>query len=285
LGDGFHAAIAAPALRPVNRARSTCHKPIAAMSLLSRIFALGVLLVTAGPLARCASLRIFAASSLSTALQEAAPVYAAAHGGDRIRLAFGASGTLARQIREGAPADVFISADETQIDRLLESGMLLRETRRALLANTLVVIVSAEGGPSLAALADLRGAAFRRLAIGDPATVPAGVYAREHLEKNGLWTHLSEKLLPVDSVRAALAAVESGNADAGFVYKTDALASHKVRIALEIPRAEGPCIVYVAAVVAGSKQGASAKAFLTWLASAEAQAIFLKHGFLSPGSD
>jgi molybdate transport system substrate-binding protein len=284
LRDGFHAAIAAPALRPVNRARSTCHKPIAAMSLLSRIFALGVLLVTAEPLARCASLRVFAASSLSTALQEAAPVYSAKRE-DTVRLAFGASGTLARQIREGAPADVFISADKTQIDRLLESGMLLRESRRTLLANTLVVIVTAEGGPSLAALADLRGAAFRRLAIGDPATVPAGVYAREHLEKNGLWTHLSEKLLPVDSVRAALAAVESGNADAGFVYKTDALASHKVRIALEIPRAEGPCIVYVAAVVAGSKQGASAKAFLTWLASAEAQAIFLKHGFLSPGSD
>lgn len=229
--------------------------------------------------ARAAELTVLAAASLTDALKEAAPAFAAASG-HTLRFNFGASGALARQIREGTPADVFISADEARMDQLAKAGLLLADTRRDLLANTLVVIVAAEGAPAVAALGDLRAPAIRRIALGDPATVPAGTYAKQHLEKVGLWTPLAEKFTPVDSVRAALAAVESGNVEAGFVYRTDALASKKVRVAVEIPSAEGPRIVYPVAALQESKQPDAARAFVAWLAGPEAQALFARQGFL-----
>lgn len=233
--------------------------------------------------ARAADLTVFAAASLSDSLREAGAAYSA-ETGRSLRFNFGGSGTLARQIKDGAPADVFISADELRLDQLIDARLLRADTRRALLANTLVVVVSTERRDELklATLGDLGDTRFRRLALGDPATVPAGSYAKQQLGRLDLWTALEAKVLPLDSVRAALAAVESGNAEAGFVYKTDALASRKVAVVFEVPPAEGPRVVYPAAVVTDSKNPDAATALIAWLAAPKAQALFARHGFLAP---
>lgn len=231
--------------------------------------------------AGAAELTVFAAASLSDALGEIAPLYARTTG-HALRFNFGASGLLARQIQEGAPADVFFSADEPRMDRLEKAGLLLPGTRRTLLANTLVVVVATDGNVSIGLLQDLAGAGVRRIAIGEPATVPVGTYARQYLQKMNLWQPLLDKLVPLDNVRATLAVVESGNADAGFVYRTDALISKKVRIAVEVPLADGPKITYPGAVIKSTQQPAAARALVEYLASPAAQAVFAKYGFLPP---
>lgn len=226
-----------------------------------------------------ADVTVFAAASLSDALKEIAPLYTKTTG-DTLRFNFGASGALARQIKEGAPADVIVSADELRVDQLEKAGLLAAGTRRTILANQLVVVVSAEDGALVAALADLTKAVVKRLAIGEPATVPVGTYTKEHLQKLGLWSQVSAKCVPLDNVRSVLAAVEAGNADAGFVYRTDALVSKKVRIAVEVPLAEGPKITYPAAALRDAKEPGAAAKFVAFLAGPEAQAVFARCGFL-----
>ncbi len=239
---------------------------------------LGALLAVA---ASAAELTVFAAASLSDALKEIAPAYTKATG-DTLRFNFGASGALARQIKEGAPADLIVSADELRVDQLEKAGLLLPETRRTILANQLVVIVAAENGAPVATVADLTKPGVRRIAIGEPATVPVGTYTKEFLGKLGLWTQVSGKSVPLDNARAVLAAVEAGNAEAGFVYRTDALISKKVRVAVLVPLAEGPKITYPVAVVRDTKAPEAAKAFAAFLAAPEAQAVFAKFGFSPP---
>ncbi len=231
--------------------------------------------------ASATELTVFAAASLSDALKEIAPGYKVATG-DTLRFNFGSSGALARQIKEGAPADLIVSADELRVDQLEKAGLLLPGTRRTVLANQLAVVVAAENGAPVAALADLLKPGVRRIAIGEPATVPVGTYTRELLEKFGFWTQVSGKSVPLDNVRAVLAAVEAGNADAGFVYRTDALISKKVRVAVLVPLAEGPKITYPLAVVRSTKAPEAAKAFAAFLAGPEAQKVFAKFGFLPP---
>jgi len=229
-----------------------------------------------------AELNVFAAASLSDALKELAPAYEAMSG-DRLRLNLGASSVLARQIREGAPADVFFSADEAKMDDLAKAGLIAAETRRTLLSNTLVIVVHAERGAAVTTLADLATAAVRRLALAETQTVPAGIYAREYLRKTGWWDKVSGKVVPTENVRACLAAVESGNADAGIVYQTDALISRKVRIAHAIPVSAGPKIAYPVAVTAETKHGEAARRFVAFLASEQGRAVFAKYGFLPAG--
>jgi molybdate transport system substrate-binding protein len=249
-----------------------------------KTFRLSLLLIVtafASAFASAAEVMVYAAASLSDAFKEIAPLYTKATG-DTLRFNFGASGTLARQIKEGAPADVIFSADELRVDQLEKAGLLATGTRRTLLANTLVVVVAAEGGASVKTLGDLAKAEVRHIAIGEPATVPVGTYTKEYLQKTGDWEKLIDKMVPLDTVRAALAAVESGNAEAGFVYKTDALSSKKVKIAIEISPADGPKITYPVAVLKNAKQPDAAKALAKYLAEAEAQAVFAKYGFLPP---
>jgi molybdate transport system substrate-binding protein len=228
-----------------------------------------------------AELRVMAAASLSDVLRELAPIVQQATG-HTLSFSFGASGTLARQLKEGAPADAIISADVLRIEQLEAAGLLLENSRRILVENTLVVIVAADRGAPVAALSDLAGPSVKRLAMGEPATVPAGTYAKEHLEKLELWNAVKNKLVPVNNVRAVLSAVESGNADAGLVYRTDALASRKVRIACDIPREEGPRIRYPAAVVGHSKHPSETLELIAFLAGEQAHEVWVKHGFLKP---
>ncbi|WP_442888935.1 molybdate ABC transporter substrate-binding protein [Congregicoccus parvus] len=231
--------------------------------------------------AGAAEIRVLAAASLSDVLREIAPLHARATG-DTIVFGFGGSGMLARQILEGAPADVFVSADTIRFDRLEAAGLVADGTRRILATNTLVLVVAAERGAEVAEASDLGGPAIRRLAIGEPATVPAGTYAKAHLEKTGLWSNVQRKLVPLDNVRAVLAAVEAGNADAGFVYRTDALASARVRIAIEVPHEDALPVAYPAGVLTDAESPEAARALLDFLVGAEAQAVFAKHGFLPP---
>ncbi len=127
---------------------------------------------------------------------------------------------------------------------------------------------------------DLAGPGIRKIAVGEPASVPAGIYAKEYLEKLGLWAQLTDKIVPVENVRAALAAVESGNVEAGIVYKTDALISNKVKVAFEVPAADGPAISYPLAVIKDAKAPDAAKKLAAYLESAPAAAVFAKYGFI-----
>lgn len=225
-----------------------------------------------------AELNVFAAASLSDALKAMAKDYEAKTG-DKLVLNLAASSVLARQIKEGAPADVFFSADLAKMDALEKDGLIASDTRAPLLSNSLVIVVNREGGPALTAPADLAQASVARIALAEPQTVPAGIYAKEYLQKAGLWNKVVGKVVPTESVRSCLLAVELGNVDAGIVYKTDALISSKVRVAYEIPAAEGPKISYPMAVVKQSKHPEAARRFAAYLKTPEALAVFVKHGF------
>jgi molybdate transport system substrate-binding protein len=232
----------------------------------------------AGRLA-AAEVTVFAAASLTDALKGVAAGYEDGTG-DRLVFNFAASSTLARQIGEGAPADVFFSADEAKMVGLEKQGMLVAGTRVSLLSNSLVVVVAAEGGVAIERPEDLAGPAVKRIALAEPRTVPAGIYAKAYLEKLGLWPAVEGKVVPTENVRAALAAVGAGNVDAGIVYKTDAAISDAVKVAVEVPAGDGPAISYPVAAVAGSPQPEAAKRFLAHLATREAARVFERFGFI-----
>ena len=226
---------------------------------------------------RGAEITVLAAASLSDVLQETGTDFQA-QTGQHVSFSFAGSSTLARQIEQGAPADVFISADEAKADGLEKDGLLMAGTRHSFLANTLVIVVRRDYDRPMKSAADLVHA--DRIALAEPGSVPAGIYAHEYLDKMGLWKVLTPKIVPTENVRAALAAVDSGNADAAFVYKTDAVMAKSARVAIEIPRAEGPKISYVLAVLKASPQPEVAKQFADYLLAPPAEAIFKKFGFL-----
>jgi molybdate transport system substrate-binding protein len=219
---------------------------------------------------------VFAAASLTDALTEIAAAFER-RTGNRVLLSFGGSSTLARQIRAGAPAQVFVSADLAQMDELEKAGLVRAADRIALVSNRLAVVVPAASTLTIRSASDLARA--RRIALADPEVVPAGVYARQWLEGLGLWAALRDRVVPTLDVRAALAAVASEAADAGVVYRTDAAISTRVRMAFEVPEAAAPAIVYPAALLA-TPTGQAARAFVASLRSAEARATFVKLGFV-----
>src|SRR5262245_2919301 len=223
-----------------------------------------------------APLTVSAAISLTEVMEEVAAAYRAA-GGTAVGFNFGGSNTLARQIVNGAPVDVFISADEAQLDVVEKAGLLAAGTRVPVTANRLVLLVDSRS--QVKAVNDLGAAEVRRIAIGDPAAVPAGVYARQYLERIGLWTRLEHKIVPVANVRAALTAVQNGSADAAFVYATDARIAPQLRVAATITGPQAPRIVYPGGVVKTTQQPAAAAKFLEFLRSPGALASFEKHGF------
>jgi molybdate transport system substrate-binding protein len=226
-----------------------------------------------------AQVTVFAAASLTDALREIAVNYQQ-QSGDKIVFNFGASSTLARQIEEGAPADVFFSADDAQMKRLEGKGLMVERTLRNLLSNALVIVVAAENGANVRSPKDLARPEIRRVALGDPKAVPIGVYARKYLEKAGLWKAVASKVVPTENVRGALAAVESGNAEASIVYKTDALISKKVVIAYSVPLSEGPEVRYPVALIKEAREPNASERFLAYVASEPAAKVFEKRGFV-----
>jgi molybdate transport system substrate-binding protein len=233
-----------------------------------------VLLVTLAQTS--APVTVSAAISLTEALEEAAAAYRVA-GGSPVVFNFGGSNALARQIVNGAPVDVFISADEAQMEVVERADLVVAGTRVPVVANRLVLVVDSRS--RVKAVTDLGGAEIRRIAIGDPVAVPAGVYARQYLEQVNQWTRLQPKVVPVANVRAALTAVQNGSADAAFVYATDARIAPALRVVATITGPQAPRIVYPAAVVKTSRQPQAAAKFLEFLRTRPALAIFEKHGF------
>jgi molybdate transport system substrate-binding protein len=220
---------------------------------------------------------VSAAASLSDVMTRVARAYEA-RAGVRVTVNTGASNTLARQITAGARVDLFISADEAQMD--LVRSDIVSGTRIDLLSNQLAIAVAADRPRTMRSARDLIDPAIKRIAMGDPAAVPAGVYAKAYLETLGIWKQLSAKVVPSASVRVALAAVENGAADAAIVYRTDLAAARRAALALSIPVSEGPRIVYPAAVLRGGRHRDAAVRFLAWLRDAEASAIFRAAGFI-----
>jgi len=225
------------------------------------------------------TINVFAAASLTESLKEIAAGYEK-QTRDKVRFNFGASSFLARQIEEGAPADIFFSADEAKMDGLEKKGLVMKETRKSRLSNSIVIVVAVERGAAIETPKDLATEKLKRLALAEPRTVPAGIYAREYLQKENLWQAVEAKVVPTENVRAALAAVEAGNAEAGIVFKTDAAISRKVKVAYEVPPSDGPAISYPMAVMREAKEPEAAKRFLKHLDSNEAARVFEKFGFI-----
>ena len=231
------------------------------------------------PITAGAPITVFAAASLQQALNQAGWVYAA-RTGRPLRFSYGASSALARQIEEGAPADVFISADTDWMDYLAAKGAIVLATRRNLFTNHLALIATARSKSTLHIRHGMnlaKALAGGRLAIAGP-DVPAGRYGRAALVSLGIWDQVKDRLAPAENVRAALAFVARGESPLGIVYDTDAKVEPTVRIVGLFPDASHPPIVYPGAVVASSKNP-HAKGFLDSLISPAEAAIFHRFGF------
>jgi molybdate transport system substrate-binding protein len=244
--------------------------------------ALATILVACGPRGTNEqALLVSAAVSLTEPLTVAAARYEQQRG-VRVQLNLAASNVLASQALEGAPVDVFLSADAAQVDRLAAAGLTAADTRVDFLSNALVVVVPSDRPTTLTSLEDLAEPRFRRLALANPASVPAGVYAKAALERAGLWAKVEPRVVPGGNVRAALAAVENGSVDAGFVYRTDARQSTRVRVAFTVPEDPASPIRYQGVVLRTSRQPETARRFLDWLHTPDGQKPFLDAGFLAP---
>jgi molybdate transport system substrate-binding protein len=167
------------------------------------------------------------------------------------------------------------------MNALAKKNLVVTESRRNRLSNSLVVVVAADSKLQTASARDLTKPEFKRMALADPAGVPAGIYAKQYLEKQNVWSALESKIVPTENVRAALAAVESGNVEAAIVYKTDAALSKRTKVALQIPATDAPAIHYPIALLKDSKQTATAKRFLEYIFSPAATAKFQAYGFLA----
>jgi molybdate transport system substrate-binding protein len=198
--------------------------------------------------------------------------------GVEVAVSYGASQMLAQQIARGAPADMFISAGESPVEFLSGRG-LLEPAVTNLLTNRLVLVVRPAVASDITSMDLLNAPVVERVAIADPELAPAGRYARDSLTRLGLWDGLQRKLVFGPDVRATLAYVESGNADAALVYATDARAGRNIEVLDVVPADSYPRIVYPVAVVRMEEQRAATIEFLDFLRSAAARAIFVKHGF------
>ena len=220
---------------------------------------------------------VFAAASLREALDEIKPQFEQ-YNNIKLVYNFASSGTLEKQIEEGAPADLFISAGKKQMDVLEAKGQIDKDSKKDLLNNSLVLVVSAEYKDKVKTVSDLVNL-DAQISIGEPNTVPAGQYARESLENAGLWDKLSSKMVLAKDVKQVLAYVEKGEAAAGIVYSSDAAVVKESIVAQSIDKSTHSPIIYPLAVVAASKDKNSAKAFADYLMSDEARQVFKKYGF------
>jgi molybdate transport system substrate-binding protein len=227
------------------------------------------------------NLLVSAAASLKDALEEIKPLHQQNKPNVNINYNFGASGALQQQIEQGAPADIFISAAKKQIDVLEQKGLLVPGTRSILAKNRLVLVVP-KNKTGITSLYNLREAKIKRIAIGEPRSVPAGQYAQQVLEKLKIWPQVTGKLVYANNVRQVLAAVESGNADAGLVYVTDAKISDKVKVVVAADEKYHSPITYPMAVIKSSKNANAAKDFAQFLSSPQARAVLKKYGFILP---
>ena len=244
---------------------------------------LGLAVLVTCSVAAASEITVAAAASLSDALAEAGRVFQS-QTGDTVRFSFAASSTLAKQIESGAPVSLFISADEDWMDYVDTRKLLIAGSRQDLLGNRLVLVEPADKSAQVDIvagfpLATLLGSG--KLAMGEPGSVPAGKYGKEALTNLGVWDSVSAKVVAADSVRSALAFVQSGEAPFGIVYTTDAASSKQVRVAGTFPLSSHKRITYPVALIK-DQDSPEARAFLKFIESPEARAIFTKYGFSQP---
>ncbi len=231
--------------------------------------------------AHAADVTVSAASSLTNAMREIAPMFEAAHPGTKVQLNFGASGALLQQIAKGAPADVFASADQETMDQAQALGLIQNSQRRNFVSNALVVIVPSAATRVPAAVTDLSQSGYTRIAIGLPASVPVGRYTKGVLEAAKVWGVIEPKMIGANNVRQALDYVARGEVDAGFVYATDAaLLPDKVKVAFNVPTSKP--ILYPVAPLTGAPNADAATRFVDFLITPPAQAVLARHGFGKP---
>lgn len=252
------------------------------MNLPARILVILLLLcgVSSG---LAADLTVFAAASLRESLDENVKAFAV-KAGHNVRVSYAGSNVLARQIESGAPADLFISADEEWMDYVARKNLLAPGTRRDILTNSLVLVAPADSdirlaiGPKFPLAAALKGG---RLALANPDTVPIGKYARAALTLLGVWADVEKSLTRSENVRASLLLVARGESPLGIVYATDAKAEPKARVVDTFAASLHPAVVYPAALIAG-RAAAAGQALLDYLGGAEARAVWARHGFGQP---
>lgn len=253
---------------------------MARMRLKWSVGLLSLLALGSAGIAHADDLVVSAASSLTNAFQSIAKAYEAKHPDTHVVLNFAASDVLLQQIANGAPADVFASADQTAMDKAESKNVLLKGSRKNFAANQLVLIAPTASSLKLSGLRDLTQPAIKRIAAGDPASVPVGRYTKGALEAQGLWDGLSAKTVLAQNVRQSLDYVARDEVDAGFVFATDAaVAKDKVKVIMMVPTTP---ISYPMAVIAQSKHQAEAQAFESYVLSSEGQAVLAQYGFLKP---
>lgn len=227
-------------------------------------------------------LTVSAAASLTDALNEIKTAYESKNKSVKLNFNFGASGALQQQIEQGAPADLFLSAATKNMKALMDKQLIDPSRSRNLLINELVAVVPADSKTVVRSMEHLTKPEIKHLALGEPATVPAGTYAKEALSNSKLWDGLVPKLVYGKDVRQVLTYVETGNAEAGFVYKTDALGTSKVKVAFSAdPKTYTP-IEYPAGIVKATKHDKEAADFYAYLQSKDALDVFVKYGFSLP---
>jgi len=233
----------------------------------------------AKPAAQTVELNISAAVSLKDALTEIQTKYQAKAPNVKLVYNLGASGSLQRQIEQGAPADIFISAAPKQMNDLEAKNLVDKATRKNLVENKLVLIVPKDSKLEINKFEDVKSDGIQKIAVGETAVVPAGQYTQQALQKLGIWESVKDKAVFAKDVRTVLSYVETGNTEAGFVYKTDAVSSQKIRIVATAPEGSHEPILYPAAILAGTKNHKAAEEFMAYLNSDEGKAIFEKYGF------
>lgn len=224
-------------------------------------------------------LLVSAAVSMRDCLQDIKTIYEKIHSPVTLRYNFGASGSLRQQMEQGAPADLFISADEANMKRLVDAQIIDNRRRSILLSNELVLIAPADSKLSINRIEDLFTAKVKTVALGNPQTVPAGMYAMEALTNLDAWNPLRSKTVFGNNVRQVLAYIETGNADAGFVYKTDALTTDKVKAILSLDTESYRPIYYYVGIAKETKHPEQAEAFYAFLTGKEARDLFNRYGF------
>jgi len=276
-------------------AQRACHdcnqqwNPAMTRAFMRTVFALiPMVLAACGHCAESAVPRpkilVFAAASTNKAINEIRQQFIAQTGVE-VEANYAASSTLTQQIVQGAEADVFLSADTKWSDFLAKKGLVARQ--RELLGNRLVIVIPADSKLRVSGPADLTKVAIEHLALAEPSSVPAGRYAKQALTQLGLWDRLMDKVAPAEDVRHALAYVETGAAEAGIVYATDAAVSKRVKVAADIPEKLSEPIRYPAVLLRHAAGNASADAFCRYLSSAAATRVFERYGFtiLKPRAD
>ncbi|KKO53096.1 molybdate ABC transporter substrate-binding protein [Paenibacillus sp. DMB20] len=227
-------------------------------------------------------LTISAAASLTDALKEIQKAYESKAETVKLNFSFGASGALQQQIEQGAPADLFLSAATKNMKALVDQELIDKDKQKTLLTNELVVVIPKDAETTIGSMNELTKAGIKNIAIGIPESVPAGSYAKEALTNAELWDDLQAKIVQGKDVRQVLQYVETGNADAGFVYKTDALTSQAVKIAFAIdPQSYAP-VEYPIGIVKATKHSKEAEDFYAYLQSQESLDVFAKYGFSIP---